>query len=102
GVPPSYAIITDYFPRGMRGTALSVYNLGPPIGQALGVAFGASIAAAYSWRSAFVSLGAVGVVTALGVWALVREPVRGGLDVTAGDRGAERAATAADPAAGTA
>ena len=27
---------------------------GPPIGQALGVAFGASIAAAYSWRSAFV------------------------------------------------
>src|SRR6185503_12746420 len=27
GVPPSYAIITDYFPRGMRGTALSLYNL---------------------------------------------------------------------------
>ena len=42
---------------GMRGTALSLFNLGPPIGQALGVAFGASIAAAYSWRSAFVSLG---------------------------------------------
>ena len=57
GVPPSYAIISDYFPPGTRGTALGLFNLGPPIGQALGVAFGASIAAAYSWRDAFVSIG---------------------------------------------
>jgi predicted MFS family arabinose efflux permease len=80
GVPPSYAIISDYFPPGMRGTALGLYNLGPPLGQALGVAFGASIAAAYSWRSAFVSLGMVGIVTALAVWVFVREPARGALD----------------------
>ncbi len=81
GVPPSYAIITDYFPPGRRGTALSIYNLGPPIGQALGVAFGASIAAAYSWRHAFVVLGGVGVLAALVVLAFVREPRRGGLDL---------------------
>ena len=80
GVPPSYAIISDYFPPGTRGTALGLFNLGPPIGQALGVAFGASIAAAYSWRLAFISLGVVGIVTALGVWLFVREPQRGGLD----------------------
>jgi predicted MFS family arabinose efflux permease len=80
GVPPSYAIISDYFPPGMRGTALSLFNLGPPIGQALGVAFGASIAAAYSWRLAFVWIGAVGVVTAVVVWFGVREPRKGGLD----------------------
>ena len=43
----------DYFPAGRRGTALGIFNLGPPIGLALGVAFGASIAAAYDWRSAF-------------------------------------------------
>jgi len=80
GVPPSYAIVCDYFPPRMRGTALSLFNLGPPIGQALGIAFGASITAAYSWRSAFVALGSVGVVAAALVWAFVREPVRGGLD----------------------
>src|SRR6185295_572998 len=74
GVPPSYAIISDYFPPGTRGTALSLFNLGPPIGLALGVAFGASIAAAYSWRSAFICLGAVGIATAIGVAAFVREP----------------------------
>jgi predicted MFS family arabinose efflux permease len=80
GVPPSYAIVSDYFPPGTRGTALSIFNLGPPIGQALGVAFGAAIAAAYDWRSAFLALGAVGIVAALIVLAFVREPVRGGLD----------------------
>lgn len=80
GVPPSYAIISDYFAPGTRGTALGLFNLGPPLGQALGVAFGASIAAAYSWRSAFVVLGAVGVLTALAVYLFVREPERGRLD----------------------
>ncbi|HEY6123409.1 MAG TPA: MFS transporter [Steroidobacteraceae bacterium] len=80
GVPPSYAIISDYFPPGTRGTALGLFNLGPPLGQAFGVAFGASIAAAYSWRSAFIALGAIGIATALAVWLFVREPTRGGLD----------------------
>jgi len=81
GVPPSYAIISDYFPPGTRGTALGLYNLGPPLGQAFGVAFGASMAAAYSWRSAFWALGFIGIATALAVWLFVREPTRGGLDV---------------------
>jgi predicted MFS family arabinose efflux permease len=89
GVPPSYAIISDYFPPGRRGTALALYNLGPPIGLSLGVAFGASIAAAYDWRSAFLSIGVVGIITALAVLLLVREPKRGGLD-------APRAVAAAD------
>ena len=80
GVPPSYAIISDYFPSGTRGTALSLFNLGPPIGQALGVAFGASIAAAYSWRDAFIAVGVVGVITAVVVFLFVKEPKKGGLD----------------------
>lgn len=80
GVPPSYAIISDYFPPQRRGTALAIYNLGPPIGQALGVAFGAAIAAAYSWRDAFLVLGSVGLAAAVAVIAVVREPARGGQD----------------------
>ena len=83
GVPPSYAIISDYFPPGTRGTALSLFNMGPPIGQALGVAFGASVAAAYSWRLAFIWVGVIGVVTAVAIWFFVREPKRGGLDAGA-------------------
>ena len=82
GVPPSYAVVSDYFPPGQRGTALGIYNLGPPIGAALGVAFGASIAAAYSWRDAFLVLGGAGLIVALLVRITVREPVRGGLDAS--------------------
>ncbi len=80
GVPPSYAIITDYFPPGMRGTALGLFNFGPPIGQMLGIAFGASIAAAYSWRDAFYVIGGIGILTAFIVYFVVREPERGRLD----------------------
>ncbi|RYY37888.1 MAG: MFS transporter, partial [Sphingomonadales bacterium] len=68
GVPPSYAIISDTFPREKRGTAMGIFNLGPPIGSALGVAFGASLAAAYDWRVPFYVVGAIGVVTALVVY----------------------------------
>ena len=80
GVPPSYSIISDYFPPGRRGRALGLYNIGPPIGAALGIAFGASIAAAFSWRYAFVWLGSVGLFAVIGILFLVPEPRRGGLD----------------------
>ncbi|MEJ6789892.1 MFS transporter [Brevundimonas sp. BR2-1] len=90
GVPPSYAIITDYFPPGRRGMALGIYNLGPPIGAALGIAFGASVAAAFSWRAAFIVIGAIGLVAAAAVMFVVKEPKRGGLD-PANAIGAEKA-----------
>lgn len=80
GVPPSYAIISDYFPPGRRGTALGIYNLGPPVGAALGIAFGASITVAFGWRDAFIVLGGVGVIAAFALLVLVKEPRRGGLD----------------------
>lgn len=80
GVPPSYALITDYFPPGRRGKAFGIYNLGPPIGAALGIAFGAAIAAAFNWRDAFTVLGGAGVLAAIAVRLILREPARGGLD----------------------
>jgi predicted MFS family arabinose efflux permease len=80
GVPPSYSILCDYFPPGRRGRALGLYNVGPAVGAAWGIAFGASIAAAFSWRYAFIWLGAVGLIAVIGILILVPEPQRGGLD----------------------
>jgi predicted MFS family arabinose efflux permease len=80
GVPPSYAIISDSFPRERRAGALAIFNLGPPLGSALGVAFGASLAAAFNWRLPFYVIGAVGVATAIAVHLLVAEPPRGAKD----------------------
>jgi MFS family permease len=81
GVPPSYALITDYFPPGRRGFAFGIYNVGPALGAALGVAFGASIAVAFDWRDAFVAIGVVGVFAAVAAKMIVREPARGTFDV---------------------
>jgi MFS family permease len=78
GVPPSYALITDTFAPGKRGVAFGIYNLGPPIGAALGIALGASIAAAYDWRDAFITIGIVGIVAAIGLPLIIREPGRDG------------------------
>jgi predicted MFS family arabinose efflux permease len=83
GVPPSYALITDLFPPGRRGTAFGIYNLGAVVGIAFGIAFGASIAAAFDWRYAFIAIGVVGMITALAVRIFVREPVRGRFDTAA-------------------
>ncbi|WGM37282.1 MFS transporter [Caulobacter sp. NIBR1757] len=82
GVPPSYAIISDYFPREKRASALAIFNLGPPLGSALGVAFGASLAAAFDWRLPFYVIGGIGVVTAVVVWFLAPEPRRGAHDAS--------------------
>lgn len=80
GVPPSYAIISDTYPREQRGTAMGIFNLGPPLGSALGVAFGASLAAAYDWRIPFYVVGAIGVLTAIIVYLVIPEPERGRFD----------------------
>jgi predicted MFS family arabinose efflux permease len=73
--------------------ALGLFNLGPPLGQALGVAFGAKIAAAYDWRLAFVLLGVAGLIAAAGVWAFIREPGRGATDAVAPAEPSEDAPT---------
>ncbi|NYT40645.1 MFS transporter [Sphingomonas sp. R-74633] len=81
GVPPSYAIITDTFRPGERGTAFGIFNLGPPIGAALGIAFGATIASMFDWRDAFVAIGVVGIFAAIAVRLIIREPKRGATDL---------------------
>jgi predicted MFS family arabinose efflux permease len=80
GVPPSYALISDYFPPGKRGTALGFFNLGMPIGASLAIGFGAAIASAFSWETAFRGLGAFGLIAVVGILVIVKEPKRGGLD----------------------
>lgn len=64
GVAPSYALIADYFPPEQRARALAIYSLGIPIGLAGGVLFGGYIAALVDWQTAFVSVGAAGIVIA--------------------------------------
>ena len=80
GSPPSYSLISDYFPPQERGTGLAIYSLGVPVGSALGVAVGGWVAAHYGWRTAFIAVGLPGIVLAFLMLVIIREPKRGGLD----------------------
>ena len=83
GSPPSYSVIADYFPPQRRGVGLAIYSLGVPLGTMFGSAAGAWIDKAYGWRTAFFAVGAPGVLLALFVLILVREPPRGRFDAKA-------------------
>ena len=83
GSPPSYALISDYFPPRQRGLAMAIYSLGVPFGTGLGSLLGARVAALYGWRMAFFAVGAPGVLLGLLVLLVIREPRRGRMDVLA-------------------
>ena len=83
GVAPSYALIADYFPPERRSRALAVYSLGVPVGLAGGVLVGGYIAALVDWQTAFIAVGAAGIVIAPVFRWLVRDVPRPA--VAAGD-----------------
>lgn len=83
GAPPSYSIISDYFPPEKRGLALALFSLGVPLGQAFAVAFGAQIDIIWGWRTAFIGIGIAGVVASIMLLLIVREPKRGAMDHSA-------------------
>jgi predicted MFS family arabinose efflux permease len=64
GAAPSYALIADFFPVERRARALAIYSMGIPIGLGLGVLLGAYIAQHVNWQTAFVVMGAGGIVIA--------------------------------------
>lgn len=80
GMPPSHSIISDYFPKEERGTAFSIYSMGVPIGILLGFIVAGSIASEYGWRMAFYALGFPGILLAIIMYFIVKEPVRGQID----------------------
>jgi len=82
GTPPSQSLVSDYFPWRRRAFALSIYAVGASFGSMLGSSAG-YLSDLWGWRSAFFVLGLPGIVLALVLFATVKEPVRGRLDVVA-------------------
>ncbi len=80
GSPPSHSIISDYFPKERRSTALALYSLGIPFGQMLAFLAGGWVLENLGWRNAFFVVGIPGVILAIVLKLTVREPVRGAKD----------------------
>jgi MFS family permease len=77
GSPPSHSLISDYFPRSKRGTALAVYAMAVPIGTSIGNALSGWLNVWYGWRMTFLLFGIPGVLFAGLIWLTVKEPPRG-------------------------
>lgn len=81
GTAPSLSIIADYYPPERRALAIGLFTCNGPFGVFVGAAFGGWAASTVGWRSAFLMMGVVGIVAALLLILLVREPARGQMDV---------------------
>lgn len=75
--PPSHSLISDYYEPKKRASALSIYSFGIPLGTMFGAVAGGWLATEFSWRVAFVIVGLPGIILALIVKLVIKEPPRG-------------------------
>ena len=76
--PAAHSLIADAVPANRRASALAFYALGIPIGSLLGMLIGGYLADTIGWRKAFVFVGAPGILLAVAVSFLLRDPRRAG------------------------
>ncbi len=90
--PAAYSLLSDWFPREKRGTALAIYSSGIYIGSGLSLVLGALIVSWWTtaypaappfglkgWQVAFLAVGLPGLLLAALV-ATMKEPDRGAAD----------------------
>ena len=78
--PAASSLVADHFPARRRATAMSFVMLGTPAGTFLGSLIAGWVAAEYGWRHAFYALGIPGIIVALLMYAVLKEPRRGLVD----------------------
>jgi len=84
GSPAGLSLLSDYFPAKERSTAVGLWYLSSAVGSIVTFIVGGMVAAAYGWRTTFLLAGLPGIVMAIVVFLVVREPVRGASDVVPG------------------
>jgi len=90
--PSAFSMLSDWFPREKRATALAIYSSGLYIGGGVSLLIGAVVVRAWNasypgggplglvgWQAAFLAVGLPGLLLALWV-ASLKEPIRGRAD----------------------
>jgi predicted MFS family arabinose efflux permease len=80
GGGPPQSLLSDAFPPERRATALSVLVMGGPLGSMVAFGAGGWLGETIGWRAAFIVFGAPGLLLALAIRFLVKEPRRGAFD----------------------
>jgi MFS family permease len=78
--PASMSMISDYFSRERRATAIALWTLSVPLGSMLGYALGGVLDDVAGWRNSFVIVGSAGLLLLPLILLTMREPIRGALD----------------------
>src|ERR1700742_716659 len=78
--PSGVRVTSDWFHIRDRGTPTGLYNSGGSIGPAIAPPLLTALMLAFGWRTMFVTMGVVGVLGAVGWFALYRNPQTTELD----------------------
>lgn len=90
GSPTSLSMLSDYFPRRERATAIGIWYMSSALGVTITYLLGGYVAQEYGWRAAFFVAGIPGLGVAALLLLTVREPRRGACEPEPGP--AEKAA----------
>lgn len=77
--PAAHSLISDAVAPEKRASAIAFYGMGVPIGTLLGLVIGGVVNDIWGWRAALMLVGAPGVLLALLLPFLLKEPRRFGL-----------------------
>ncbi|HZQ41599.1 MAG TPA: MFS transporter, partial [Acidobacteriaceae bacterium] len=70
------ALLADFFAESQRNRAMTIFNIALPVGAAAGYEAGAWVAAHHGWRMSFITSAVPGVLMAVLILFLMREPRR--------------------------
>lgn len=78
--PAAHSLLSDHYPPKQRGGALAIYFAGVPLGIMIGAIAGGWLTQTFDWRTAFLVVGAPGLILAAVTYLTLREPPRGHAD----------------------
>jgi sugar phosphate permease len=80
--PAAMSLISDYHGADTRSRAMSWHQSGVYAGSIAGGSLSGFFGQYFGWQSSFVVFGSAGILLAVVLWTLLREPVRGLSDAT--------------------
>lgn len=72
--PPAMSLIADVTRPEQRSKALSIYNLGVPVGALLGMMLGGFLVDIVGWRAVFFIVGPPGILLAIVIFLFIKDP----------------------------